>query len=277
MDRRRWGVSDPVEAWLRGQGSAWREGLTKGRQLALELCRGSADLLFPPNCLVCTSPLSESFSPPLICGDCLAKCGKLTPPVCLRCASPVRGRQENQPTCARCIRRKYHFQSATAYGIYDRALREAVIRAKQTSELPLAHALGQLLADHCAAQPEMKRHDVVLAMPTHWMRRWNRGGNSAETLAAEVASKLHLPLAGRVLRLRRRTQKQGMLSPQERFRNVKHAYAVVRSQAIQGASVLLVDDVLTTGATASEVARILRKAGAHSIHVAVVARGVGKD
>jgi len=123
----------------------------------------------------------------------------------------------------------------------------------------------------------MRQRDVVLAMPTHWMRRWHRGGNSAETLAAVVASQLRLPLAQRVLRLRRPTEKQGMLSPQERFRNVQHAYAIVRSQPIQGASILLVDDVLTTGATASEVARLLRRAGARSVHVAVVARGVGKD
>jgi ComF family protein len=278
MKWNQWPFPQPPRQWLERQFGTWRGRLVVGRQTAWELARDSADLLFPPNCLVCSAPILLGLPHNLLlCPRCLDSFERLEPPLCLRCASPVRGKTTNQTTCARCAKRKYHFQGATAYGIYARTLREAVIRAKQTSQLPLAHVLGRLLAQHCATEPPVADRDIVLAMPTHWLRRFSRGGNSAETLAEEVAAVLQLPLLRRVIRLRRRTRKQGMLTPHERFRNVQHAFTLVGAKPLQGAKILLVDDVLTTGATASEVARVLKQGGAHSVHVAVVARGVGKD
>jgi ComF family protein len=254
-------------------GAALARGLRWTREFAL----GSADLLFPPNCLLCQVARDRPHPDVLICGECLTRLPRLTPPICMTCCSPIRGRGENQTTCSRCVRRKYHFARATSFGLYERGLREAVIRAKKSREAPLAHALGKLLARHCRQETEILTCDLVIPMPTHWLRRWQRGGNSAEILAAEVAASLQLPVAVGVLRFRRATRKQGMLTPAERFRNVRNAYEIHRQGPIAGAKVLLVDDVLTTGATASEVARVLRRAGAHSVWVAVVARGVGKD
>jgi ComF family protein len=278
MDWQRWQCAFPdVRRLIPDPAAIRRSAWTRGMRWTREFALGSAELLFPPNCLLCQVPRDRPHPDVLICGDCLARLPRLAPPICLRCCSPIRGSHENQATCSRCVRRKYHFTRATSFGLYERGLREAVIRAKKNREAPLAHALGKLLAKHCRHVAEIPTRDLVVPMPTHWVRRWQRGGNSAEILAAEVAAALQLPVAPRLLRFRRATRKQGMLTPAERFRNVRNAYEFPGNRPIAGAHVLLVDDVLTTGATASEVARVLRHAGAKSIWVAVVARGVGKD
>jgi predicted amidophosphoribosyltransferase len=108
-----------------------------------------------------------------------------------------------------------------------------------------------------------------------WPQRLWRGANSSETLAIAVARELKLPVASDLLVCRRFLRKQSTLRPDERRRNVRHAFRVSWRYDIKGARLLVVDDVMTTGATAQETARVLRDAGAASVVVAAVARGMG--
>ena len=140
---------------------------------------------------------------------------------------------------------------------------------------PLTEAVGVLLGQRLAVELPAWRPDVVVPVPMHWMRRVQRGTNTARVLGGTVARELGLPMVGGVLRCRRKSRKQGMLRPGERFRNVRGAFRVSSGYDITDKRVLLVDDILTTGATASEAARMLREAGAAVIAVAVVARGTG--
>jgi len=138
-------------------------------------------------------------------------------------------------------------------------------------------ALGRLLADQIQQRPDRAEFDVVLPVPMHWLRRLARGVNGPHLLAEVLAARLHLPLESRLLRCQRATRKQGTLMPTERRRNVRRAYRATPGRKLAGARVLLVDDVMTTGATANEIARVLRRAGAASVSLAVLARGVGFD
>jgi ComF family protein len=118
---------------------------------------------------------------------------------------------------------------------------------------------------------------AVLAVPMHWTRRVRRGVNSPQLLARTLAATLGVPVADHVLVRRRRTAPQASLSPRERAQNVRGAFQTRRHRDLNGARLVLVDDVMTTGATVKEAARSLRRAGAEAIHVVVLARAEGLD
>ena len=142
----------------------------------------------------------------------------------------------------------------------------------ESLSLAMGHLLGEQLSRNITDAP-----NYLVAVPTHWTRRLRRKVNCAEILLESVTARLGLRSVPKLLRCRRKTNKQGTLLPNERLTNVRGAYRVSTGYVINGAKVLLVDDVMTTGATANEIAKILRRAGAASVEVAVVARGIGFD
>ena len=134
-----------------------------------------------------------------------------------------------------------------------------------------------LLADQCRSTNSVSDIDLLVPAPLHWTRRLVRGGGCPELLVESMSKALRIPAANGFLRCCRKTKKQGTLLPTERRRNVRHAYRASKAYNVTGAHVLMVDDVMTTGATANEMARVLRKSGATTITLAVVARGIGFD
>jgi len=122
---------------------------------------------------------------------------------------------------------------------------------------------------------DVDRPDLVVPVPMHWTRRISRGTNPPEILAEMVARKNQIPLIADLLRNRRKTRKQGTLLPDQRRRNVREAFSVSAGYDIREAHILLVDDVMTTGATGNELSKILCRAGAKRVSVAVLARGTG--
>lgn len=235
----------------------------------------AVDLLFPPTCLYCTAELPQVVSDVLLCGECL---GELSPDnltACGRCASPVAPSDSVKPDCPRCRGRGYHFDAAVTLAVYRGLPRDAVIRMKKPLDEPLAVAIGTLLGQRLHERLVDPRPHVVCPVPMHWLRRWTRGINGAEIFAERVSRVSGLPVAYDLLSIKRRMKKQGTLSPRERLANVRGGFRVTTGHSIDQLHVLLVDDVLTTGATASEIARTLKRAGASRVTVAVAARGVG--
>jgi ComF family protein len=151
---------------------------------------------------------------------------------------------------------------------------------KHFHEQPLASAMGRLLAHRLRqrltdAAAELEAGPQVIApMPTHWVRRLSRGTSAPEVLAEAMAAETGIRLATRLLQCTRRTAKQSLLSPRQRPRNVKGAFRVRPGNELLGLHVVIIDDVVTTGATANEAARILRRAGASCITVAAVSRAL---
>jgi ComF family protein len=161
-------------------------------------------------------------------------------------------------------------------GKYEGLLRTLVLRAKRATDDALALAFGEKLAEAVEAQ-RYSRFDGIVPVPLPRTRQLFRAANVAEILAESLARWLGVPRMSDVLVFQRLVRKQAMLTPAQRRRNLRGALQATKTYNLVGANLLVVDDVLTTGATADEVARALRTAGAASVSVAVVARGVGYD
>ncbi|MCP4190718.1 MAG: ComF family protein [Planctomycetaceae bacterium] len=161
-------------------------------------------------------------------------------------------------------------------GLYEGELRAAVIRAKRISERPLAAAMGALLADHIVQTVPQPRADVVIAIPKFWMKRLVEGSNSSAVLADVVGRRLKIPVLADGLVAHRKTKKQSLLSMTDRRRNLKGAMRAGWDCNFRGDHVMLVDDIMTTGSTAREAARVLRKSGAKSVTLAVLARATAE-
>jgi len=233
-----------------------------------------ADLLLPPACNSCGAELPSPADPPLLCERCREAFRTLSGPVCPRCAAPL-GPEVVEDDCPRCRDRRYHFQAVLALGIYQGLLREAVIRMKQRVHEALTLSMGYLLADRVREGLADAAPDLLVPVPSYWLKRLWRGFNGPDLLVEAMGRRLGVPWADDVIACRRRTQKQGTLMPSERAANVRDAFAFNPDYDILGTHLLLVDDILTTGSTASEAARTLRRAGAARVTVAIVARGAG--
>lgn len=160
------------------------------------------------------------------------------------------------------------FDAAYSFGFYEGSLQKLVQLLKYGGIYTLAKPLGAMLASAC---PLTEPIDLVVPVPMHWLRRWKRGFNQAELLGNEVARRIGVN-AGSAVRRKRRTPPQAGLSDSVRRRNVSGAFAVPKPSAVRGLHVLLVDDVLTTGATASACASALKRAGARRVSVLTLAR-----
>jgi ComF family protein len=146
-----------------------------------------------------------------------------------------------------------------------------ILRIKHGAGEGLAEALGLVWAEKSGADLAGLGLQVVVPVPLHWWRRWSRGYNQSETLAQALAARLRLPCRPNWLRRIRNTPHQTAQTPSGRWENVKGAFRARRTATAGGKSVLLVDDVLTTGSTCSDAARALKAAGATRVVVAVLA------
>jgi ComF family protein len=177
--------------------------------------------------------------------------------------------------CPHCREHHFAFDAVAVLGRYEADLRLAVHRMKQPTGEALAEALGRTLAQHRAAQFSQFHPDCLVPVPMYWTRRLWRRTNDAEAIARGLAAVLAIPVLWRAVRRVRHTELQRDMRVDERMRNVRGAFAVARPAAVAGRRVLLVDDVFTSGATTGELARVLKKAGAEAVAVAVIARAQG--
>lgn len=174
--------------------------------------------------------------------------------------------------CSQCADRRYRFRSVARLGTYDGLLRSAVLRMKHAAEKPLTTAIARLLVELHEQQLKSFQVDVVVPVPMHWRRRLWRGMNSPAVVAEVAALALSVPCAPHILRRQRATQPQAELPPTRRRDNVRGAFQARAHPDLRGARVLLVDDIMTTGATCNEATRALLAGGAAYVAAAVVAR-----
>ena len=227
------------------------------------------DYILPVQCKACGRVIPSAMGPSGFCDPCWATARLFTGPACSRCGRPFESGPDHP--CAACESRPPAYDRAAAAGPYEGVLAQAITLFKYRRKTGLARPLGALLADRLAALPPV---DLVIPIPLHPRRLREREFNQSLLLAQEVSRPAGLPLAYQAVARVGWAPPQVELSGPDRLTNVRGAFEVRDASAVAERSVLLVDDVMTTGATVNECAKALRKAGAAAVYVLTVARTV---
>lgn len=236
---------------------------------------GLRDLIFPPLCAFCDADVEERRGNARLCEACAAKLSAPPAHRCPKCAAKV-AETFQDGDCPWCRGYDLRFDRTFTLGAYDGLLRDAVLRTKRLGREALTAALVDSFWDCHGAALTDGRLDVVVPVPMHWIRRLRRGHNGPELAATLVAKRLRVGDRPGGLKRCRITKPQAGLSVPQRRENLHNAFEVRRPSQISGKRVLLVDDILTSGATCSEAARTLKRAGAVEVVVAVFARAQGE-
>lgn len=233
-------------------------------------------LLFPSPCRVCQGPLIAHRS--LICGSCWDGIRMVEPPVCSQCGIPFPSMDsQNFPDpflCGACRQGEPHFHQARSVGYYEGTLREAIHLFKFGKRQEMGRHLGRLMVDRFPPEWDPSALDFLMPVPLHPRRLRERGFNQSLILARIMSRSLGIGLEPRQLVRSRHTFPQSGLPLGKKFENLKGAFSVRRPEKMEGKNVLLVDDVLTSGATVQEAGKALLKAGAGRVFVLTLARSV---
>ena len=242
----------------------WRATVARGTGTLL-------DLFFPRACAGCGRP--DPAAGRFLCWDCLARVEFIQPPFCELCGDPVAGRIGHAYRCALCAHRRVYFDGARSAARYEGPVGQMIRDLKYHGHLWLADDLADLLAASVHTHYDGVVFDAVVAVPLHWVKERARGFNQSAWLAAALARRLRLPPPRRCIRRARADPSQTHLTAEARADNVRGAFRTRWNRWMDGRRFLLVDDVMTTGATANECARALKAGGAASVYVVTVARG----
>jgi len=226
-------------------------------------------VVFPQACPACARLLPQPASGPL-CAGCWSALPRHHTPAC-RCGRPL---VPGAAACGRCRRGRQLLAAGISLGPYEGPLRAAIHELKYRGRRRVASRLASALLEDSAARDLVAEGDVLVPVPLHPGRRRERGFNQAALIAREIARLTDRPWVEEALVRRAQTRPQTGLSAAERRRNVKGAFVVRRRREVTGRVVVLVDDVLTTGATAQACALALREGGATEVRLLSIARVV---
>jgi ComF family protein len=220
---------------------------------------------------------------PVLCPGCLADIPVVDSPICPCCGRPLKSRQDGDHMCGRCITEKRSFSKARSALIYDGAVHSLIHSYKYNSRTCLAKPLGGLLYEEFIRQFDPEEIDAVMAVPLHTRRMRHRGYNQALLMIRHwpemAAERGHLQnweviCHDRALCRKTHTRPQTGLDRKARAKNIKGAFDVSAPWFCKDRSLLLVDDVMTTGATLDECAKALYRAGAARVSVLTLARAL---
>jgi ComF family protein len=233
---------------------------------------GLISFVLPDDCRICGLPLTKASRIP-VCDGCLHEAAVPFEAeyLCSRCRSPFLNRESltEEGLCPACSVEPEGFDTAWGYGSYDGALRRLIHVYKYEKVDTLAVPLARLLCD--ALPRDEEEFDLITPMPLHWRKRWDRGFNQSELLAREVSRRTGIEYRDLLQRVKASPAQAG-LTFAARLKNVQGVFRL-RGEKPRGLHVLLIDDVLTTGATVSAAARVLKRSGgARRISILTVAR-----
>ena len=233
------------------------------------LLGGIASLLYPASCTICAASVETGE---YLCSECDNQVSRIVPPFCAKCSEPFDGAITSEFACANCAHRKIHFEAAVAAYRARGIVRHVMLNFKYGRQMHLRHLVARwLVAALDDERIRERRFDAIVPVPLHPARQRERGFNQAELLAQWVSNHIAVPLRPALQRVRYTTT-QTAFDRAERMQNLRDAFRLRKNTDVRRLRVLLIDDILTTGSTLSECARVLKQGGAQSVYAATAAR-----
>jgi len=233
----------------------------------MNMLSGLIDLIYPKVCEICDVKLGLDEN--ILCKACLRKVILNTPPLCAKCARRL---PFKKPLCFECKGRHSYLKQVWAWGIYDGTLKKCLHIFKHKKRKYIIEPFIGQIRSFAEQEGILKSIDMLVPVPLHPSNERDRTYNQAEIIAKILALRPGKPVV-HALKKTKKTELQHFLSRRERKRNIENAFKAMDPGSLQGKSVLLVDDIFTTGATMNECARTLRQAGARYVYGFALARG----
>lgn len=236
------------------------------------LIKGLADIIYPKICLSCKNRLGASSLDNFICSQCWEKIKKNTPPFCYSCGRHLEKSELTKSICANCLRMRLHFDRAFSPCIYEGTIKDLIhefkYKGKDYLGLPLSNLMIEFIKEYNVPVDCL---DFIIPIPLHKARLREREFNQAQILSQCICKEFKKDILTDTLIRHRPTKTQTELETSQRLLNVKGSFLVSNGWNLKGKNILLVDDVLTTGATSSEAALTLKNAGAGIVFVLTLA------
>jgi len=229
----------------------------------------AVDFILPPLCLMCDEPVGGMAT---LCPECWKQIQFIAPPFCACCGASFEIPVSEGTLCGACLNEAPHFESARAAMLYDDASRKLILGFKHNDRTYAAKALAVWM--HRAGSEFLESIDALVPVPLHRWRLFHRRYNQSALLAQHIGEMAHKPVLPDALKRVRDTPPQGHLKRKERQENVKGAFAINSRHIdnVKDKTLVLIDDVMTTGATVNECSRVLLKAGAKQVYVLTLSR-----
>ena len=230
--------------------------------------RALIDVIIPPRCLLCGKTIHSDNS---LCADCFSKINFISRPYCAHCGYPLPTLLNDSLYCSNCLTHKSHFRLCRSAVKYDEFSKKLILDFKFSDRLENQKLLANwlFLAGHDIFE---KGIDIIIPVPLHYARLFKRKYNQSAVLAAGLSKLSGFHVDYKSLRKVRHTTPQIQCSGKQRTKNVRNAFEVISPENIQNKRIVLIDDVFTTGATLTECAKALEKAGAKSVDALTIAR-----
>lgn len=234
--------------------------------------RGLTEILFPNLCLNCRRRLNHAASDAYICDSCRLRIKRNLPPFCASCGRHLEKISRSKNICVSCQKSALHFDRAFSPCLYEGVIKELIHQFKYKGKEHLSAPLSKIMIEFIKEYDlPMDYLDLIIPVPLHRARLREREFNQAEILAKHIAFEFKKELGSGALIRNRLTKSQTGLAPQLRLANVAKSFSAAEGCELRNKNVLLIDDVLTTGATSSEAAYAVKQAGANIVFVLTLA------
>lgn len=235
------------------------------------------DLFYPRTCLHCNRNLNRSYEL-YLCKGCTKGISYVGDTHCIRCGAALgpHSLSTMQEGCTVCKGRYFPYATTTSVTYYDGVMKTLIHKFKYSKQKFLSHTLNDIMLAQDTVKETIQNIDVIVPVPLHWIKKMYRGFNQSELLAWGIHQYFSKPILLNNLCRVKNTASQTRLSKKQRQANIHNAFRVNNPKMFQEKRILLVDDVLTTGVTASECSKKLKQSGAKSVHLLVLATALSR-
>lgn len=239
-------------------------------RLPAAVIQGIVSLIYPPRCQVCGESL-HLFNRKILCEICYNSIRSNTPPFCRKCGKPV---PYEDYICEDCKTKTYYFDASHAVCIYEGVIRECIHNFKYNANLTLERLFKDLMIGFAEKYIDMHCFNWLVPVPLHRVKYRERTFNQSAILAVQLSKKFKTPMLKNNLLRTRSGKPQMMLPKDKRLEDIKNSFKIKNPSLLKDKSVLLIDDVFTTGATVNECSKVLKEAGARLVEVLTLAISV---